>query len=301
MGIEFFNYSVRRLYYRIHHKIRYHPPHPPLVVKILNVFKLCGFTKEGYEKFRIESVAQIARDTNVILRTRAHHYAITHEQPTLEHAFQKVEPEKLSQSPLRVSKSLYTPSIPLLFPTLFLIKEYSRRKLEAFRNRTLLYALADSGARISEVLRLTANDIRGAHVNEQGIWSIEVRGKGQGQHGRMVTLRFTSSTLQAMKEYLKTRADSGATALFVSHAKTRPEYRGAPLSSPIQHGASSRTLPETLVCRTSTPMISATGGRRRCFERACPSTRCSATSTTAVFKPHRSTPRLPNNKLMRRE
>jgi site-specific recombinase XerD len=108
--------------------------------------------------------------------------------------------------------------------------EQSRRKLEALRNRALLYALADSGARISEVLRLTADDIRGAHVNDQGIWSIEVRGKGRGQHGRMVTLHFTSPALEAMKEYLKSRADPGATALFVSHAKTRPKYRGTPLT-----------------------------------------------------------------------
>jgi site-specific recombinase XerD len=119
-----------------------------------------------------------------------------------------------------------SPSIPASLP----LKERSRRKLESFRNRALLYALADSGARISEVLRLAANDIRGAHVNEQGIWSIEVRGKGRGQHGRMVTLRFTSPALESMKEYLKARADPGATALFVSHAKTRPKYRGTPLS-----------------------------------------------------------------------
>jgi integrase len=118
------------------------------------------------------------------------------------------------------------PSIPDSLP----LKERGRRKLEGLRNRALLYALADSGARISEVLRLTADDIRGAHVNEQGIWSIEVRGKGRGQHGRMVTLRFTSPALSSMKEYLKARVDPGAIALFVSHAKTRPEYRGTPLS-----------------------------------------------------------------------
>jgi integrase len=33
-----------------------------------------------------------------------------------------------------------------------------------------------------------------------------------------------------MKEYLKAQADPGAAALFVSHAKTRPEYRGSPLT-----------------------------------------------------------------------
>jgi site-specific recombinase XerD len=137
-----------------------------------------------------------------------------------------------------------SPSIPTSLP----LKEQSRRKLEALRNRALLYALADSGARISEVLRLTADDIRGARVNDQGIWSIEVRGKGRGQHGRMVTLRFTSPALSAMKEYLKARADPSATALFVSHAKTRPEYRGTPLTPNaawrvIQKAAKDLSLP----------------------------------------------------------
>lgn len=110
-------------------------------------------------------------------------------------------------------------------------RERLRQKLEALRNRALLYALADSGARISEILRLTADDVRGARVNRVGIWSIEVRGKGRGRHGHMVTLRFTSPTLSAMREYLKARQDPGATALFVSHAKTRPEARGHPLSA----------------------------------------------------------------------
>ena len=137
-----------------------------------------------------------------------------------------------------------SPSIPDSLP----FKERGRRKLETLRNRSLLYALADSGARISEVLRLTADDIRGARVNDQGIWSIEVRGKGRGQHGRMVTLRFTSPALQAMKEYLKARADPGATALFVSHARTRPQYRGTPLSPNaawrvVQNAAKSLGLP----------------------------------------------------------
>ncbi len=126
----------------------------------------------------------------------------------------------------RLIHAFDSPSIPDSLP----LKEQSRRKLEALRNRALLYAMADSGARISEVLRLTADDIRGARVNDQGIWSFEVRGKGRGQHGRMVTLRFTSPALSAMKAYLEKRGDIGATALFVSHAKTRPKSRGTPLT-----------------------------------------------------------------------
>ena len=119
-----------------------------------------------------------------------------------------------------------TPAIPADLP----LKERHRRKLEALRNRALLYALADSGARISEILRLTADDVAGARLNRQGIWAVEVRGKGRGRYGRLVTLRFTRPTLSAMREYLKARSDPGATALFVSHARTRPKSRGAPLS-----------------------------------------------------------------------
>ena len=73
--------------------------------------------------------------------------------------------------------------------------------------------------------------MRGSRVNRQGIWQVQVRGKGRGQYGRHVMLRFTSPTLKVMREYLKARQDPGATALFVSHAKTRPKYRGLPLSS----------------------------------------------------------------------
>lgn len=115
------------------------------------------------------------------------------------------------------------PSLPL--------KEQKRLRLENLRNRALVYALADSGARISEILRLAVEDVRRARVNPQGVWSVEVRGKGRGRHGRMVTLRFTAPTLSAMRDYLSMRKDEGAEELFVSHAKTRPKYRGTPLSS----------------------------------------------------------------------
>ncbi|OGR90260.1 MAG: hypothetical protein A2V88_08510 [Elusimicrobia bacterium RBG_16_66_12] len=104
-------------------------------------------------------------------------------------------------------------------------REHKRRELEALRNRALLYALADSGARVSEVLQLNADHVRGARVNRQGVWSVQVRGK------RLVTLRFTRPTLQGMRAYPKARDDPGATALFVSHARTRPQYRGWPMSS----------------------------------------------------------------------
>ncbi|MFP3854436.1 MAG: tyrosine-type recombinase/integrase [Anaerolineales bacterium] len=110
-------------------------------------------------------------------------------------------------------------------------EEVQRQQREALRNRALLYALADSGARVSEILRLEANDVRAARLNPQGIWQVRVRGKGRGKSGRLVTLRFSRGTLRAMKDYLSSRNDPGATALFVSHAKTRPKYRGEPMSA----------------------------------------------------------------------
>jgi site-specific recombinase XerD len=120
-----------------------------------------------------------------------------------------------------------SPSIPQSLP----LKEAHRRKLEVLRNRAILYALADSGARVSEMLRISADDVRGARLNRQGIYQIRVRGKGRGRAGREVTLRFTRPTLEAMREYLNARKDPGATALFVSHARTRPKYRGKPMSA----------------------------------------------------------------------
>lgn len=110
-------------------------------------------------------------------------------------------------------------------------EEQQRQKRTQLRNRAILYALADSGARVSEILRLTADDVLGARLNADGIWHIRVRGKGRGKSGRLVTLRFTRPTLQAMRDYLEERDDPGATALFVSHARTRPSYRGKPMSA----------------------------------------------------------------------
>ncbi|MFQ5922326.1 MAG: tyrosine-type recombinase/integrase [Anaerolineales bacterium] len=109
-------------------------------------------------------------------------------------------------------------------------KEQHRQRVEALRNRALLYALASSGGRISEVLRLQAKDVRGAQVGDAGIWSAVVRGKGRGAGGRKVTLRFTPPALLAMQEYLEARQDPGARELFVSHAWNRPKARGKPLS-----------------------------------------------------------------------
>ena len=109
-------------------------------------------------------------------------------------------------------------------------KEQHRQRLEALRNRALLYALASSGGRISEVLRLQAKDVRGAQVGDAGVWSVVVRGKGRGASGRKVTLRFTPPALEAMQEYLEARQDPGARDLFVSHAWNRPKAKGKSLT-----------------------------------------------------------------------
>jgi len=133
------------------------------------------------------------------------------------------------EPPEGLEKLIHAFDSPSIDPSLPL-KEQQRLRLENLRNQALVYALADSGARISEVLRLTTEDVRRARVNRHGVWSVEVRGKGRGRHGRMVTLRFTSPTLSAMRDYLILRKEPGAVGLFVSHAKTRPKYRGTPLS-----------------------------------------------------------------------
>ena len=77
--------------------------------------------------------------------------------------------------------------------------EKHRPKLEGLRNRALLYALTDSGARVSEILRITPDEVREARFYRSGVWSVEVRGEGRGKYGRMVTLHFTSPTLSAMR------------------------------------------------------------------------------------------------------
>jgi len=110
------------------------------------------------------------------------------------------------------------------------LKEQHRRRLEALRSRALIYSLASSGGRISEVLRLQAKDIRGAEVGETGVWPAVVRGKGRGASGRKVTLRFTARALKAMQEYLEARQDPGARDLFVIHAWNRHKARGKPLT-----------------------------------------------------------------------
>jgi site-specific recombinase XerD len=133
------------------------------------------------------------------------------------------------EPPEGIQKLIHAFDSPSIVPSLPLI-EQQRLMLETLRNKALVYALADSGARISEVLRLSAEDVRRARINHQGVWAVEVRGKGRGRHGRMVTLRFTAPTLSAMRDYLSLRKDPGVASLFVSHAKTRPKYRGTPLS-----------------------------------------------------------------------
>lgn len=156
--------------------------------------------------------------------------AITRAQRRLREVIPAAQARDNAPEPPQGIEQLIYAFDEICIPDALPAKEKRRQKLEALRNRALLYSLADSGARISEILQLTAHDVRSANVNDEGVWKIEVRGKGRGPYGRTVTLRFTEPTLEAMRDYLEARADPGATALFVSHARTRPNKRGQPLS-----------------------------------------------------------------------
>ena len=90
-------------------------------------------------------------------------------------------------------------------------------KLRAYRDRAFLYTLADTGFRVHEACKLRRGDI---NWNEQ--YAIII-GKGDKQ----AVVRFTSRSLQAIKEYLSQRAEldgnSGkqlsALPLFARHDK----------------------------------------------------------------------------------
>jgi len=93
-----------------------------------------------------------------------------------------------------------------------------RWELTRLRNRALLYTLAETGGRISEVLSLNQSDFPPRYLDRQEVLRVEVVGKG----GHPYTLRFFDA-LPAIRAYLKARgadfkATRGEVPLFVSHA-----------------------------------------------------------------------------------
>jgi len=62
--------------------------------------------------------------------------------------------------------------------------------LEARGNRGRIHNLSDSPSQVSEILHLTACEVRGALLNRSGVQATDVRGKCRGKHGRVI-LPFT--------------------------------------------------------------------------------------------------------------
>jgi hypothetical protein len=60
------------------------------------------------------------------------------------------------------------------------------------------------------------------HLSRGKTYSVEVPRTARVKYGPMVTLHFTSPTLSAMRQHLRTRQDPRATALSMSHAGIQP-------------------------------------------------------------------------------
>lgn len=95
-----------------------------------------------------------------------------------------------------------------------------RLQLEMLRNRALLHVLAESGGRISEVLRLTVADFP-PRAFTGDVWRVEVVGKG----GHRYDLRFWDSLIH-IRAYIEARQDNEP-ALFIFHSK---RYGGRKMS-----------------------------------------------------------------------
>lgn len=107
------------------------------------------------------------------------------------------------------------------------IEAVQRWELTRLRNRALLYTLAETGGRISEVLSLNLSDFPPRYLDRQEVLRVEVMGKG----GHPYTLRFFDA-LPAIRAYLKARgadlkASRGEVPLFVSHS---PRHAGQRMS-----------------------------------------------------------------------
>ncbi len=103
-----------------------------------------------------------------------------------------------------------------------------RWELTRLRNRALLYALAETGGRISEVLSLNLADFPPRYLERNEVLRVEVLGKG----GHNYYLRFYDS-LAAIRDYIYARGANlrgsaqGNIPLFVSHD---PRYDGSRMS-----------------------------------------------------------------------
>jgi len=106
-----------------------------------------------------------------------------------------------------------------------------RWELVRLRNRALLYALAESGGRISEVLSLDIDDFPVRYLDREEVLRVEVAAKG----GHTYQLRFLHA-LPAIRLYLEARGAAlratarGRAPLFVSH---EPRFDGARMSRTV--------------------------------------------------------------------
>ncbi len=104
-------------------------------------------------------------------------------------------------------------------------RQIMKWELTRLRNRALLYCLAESGGRISEILSLNVEDFPPRFLERGEVVRIQVTGKG----GHAYNLRFLDS-LPAIRTYLEARgadlrATGGRVPLFVSHGRAHEGQR----------------------------------------------------------------------------
>jgi site-specific recombinase XerD len=96
---------------------------------------------------------------------------------------------------------------------------YRRWELTRLRNHALVWALAESGGRVSEVLSLNLSDLAPRDLEPPHSLVVRLQVVGKGQHEYQLRLR---QALPAIGEYVKARgphlrAAGGKVPLFVSH------------------------------------------------------------------------------------
>lgn len=91
-------------------------------------------------------------------------------------------------------------------------RRFIQWNLARLRNRALMYALAESGGRISELLSLNVDDFPPVCFREDGPHSITVQGKGENSYEL-----FFMEALLPIRAYLQARGMPIEGALFVAH------------------------------------------------------------------------------------